>query len=293
MSDGVLIDDKGQAWPEGALELGRRIGGSGPAADFPERALREHGFIHLRPQHGGVRVALCAGAFTAAALAGLLYVLRDLRPRHVLLAVLRSDGWSYAMHVSLWELAGRLEALLDEAPARPAPWVAIEHDLATVSLPSYARVRPLVELWRSSRGRLDGDRLHAVTALGLGDRTLLARRPAGAARLAIEHFGAAITVLRPCESLLAIGRDIEDIPDRDYGVWAARHYHETLMVGHPRFQSVRAELGASDGTTLRARYDRLLVPWRGAGDEHFVMGISIRISAFVLGSSSGSALAQA
>ncbi len=292
MSDGVLIDDKGQAWPEGSPELARRIGG-GPAAGPSERALREFGFIHLRRQHGGVRVALRAGAFTAAALAGLLYVLRDLRPRHVLLAVLRSDGWSYAMHVSLWELAGRLETLLNEAPAPPAPWVAIEHDLATVSLPSYARVRPLVELWRSSRGRLGADRLRAVTALGLGDRTLLARRPAGASRLAIEHFGAAITVLRPCESLLAIGRDIEDIPDRDYGVWAARFYHETLALGHPRFQSVRAELGASDGTTLRARYDRLLVPWRGAGEEHFVMGISIRISTFVLSPSPGRALARA
>jgi hypothetical protein len=280
MSLGFVIDDKGRAWPEASPGLARRLGGA-VTGYVAAHAVRERGFIHVQPQQGATRVALRAGRFSAAALARLLYLLRDRPPRHVLLAVLNDDDWSYDMFVSLWELADRLEGLVAGAPSSPrARWVALERDLTSLATRSFARVRPMIELWRARRGQLDEGVFAAVEALGMRDRALLARRLPDSSHLVFEHFGAGISVLTPCESLFAVGRDVEALPDRPYGAWIAQVYRDALVRSVPRFHSVCATIETSRAESMRARYDRLLLPWRDRLGADIVLALSVRISAF-------------
>jgi transcriptional regulator with XRE-family HTH domain len=155
------------------------------------------------------------------------------------------------------------------------PTLAIGRPLVFLDRPGFAQVRSILTLWQDLRGELIDDVHRAVQAAGLLPRTILMRQ-VSASRLVIEHLGAGIALLRPCETLLAIGREFDDMPDRNYGGWVAQAYDEALGGGAPRVASVRASVRTSAAATLRTRYDRVLLPWRGRGDEMYVMGLSIR-----------------
>ena len=135
--------------------------------------------------------------------------------------------------------------------------------------------QPKDEASRARLGQLTDDVRRTAFASGLFQRTILVRQ-SSSSRLITEHLGAGIMILRPCEALLTIGRDFDDMPDRDYGAWVAKAYDEVLWSRRLRVDSVRASVRTSPSTTLRTRYDRVLMPWRRKGDEMFGMGVSIR-----------------
>jgi hypothetical protein len=92
----------------------------------------------------------------------------------------------------------------------------------------------------------------------------------------IEHLGAAIKIMRPCEALLGVGREFgEHHSDWEYSAWVADAYAEALRSDELCIDSIRAFIRTSDGVTLRTRYDRVLLPWRRKGDA-FVMGLSLQ-----------------
>jgi hypothetical protein len=276
-ADSVLIDDKGRPWQDGAWDLARRIGYSHPTLDLVSFAVRERGFVHLRPQDGGVRVALRAGGFGLAALAGALFIVKDRKPQRILLAIFDGDGWQYEMLANVWEFAERTEQLARGGPVRSRyRWLAAERNLKSLSLPGFASARAVVRLWQECHARMPDDLPGAIGQMADINRMVLVRRPAGTSRLLVEHFGAAISVRQPCDAFLAVGRDFEDLPDRDYGNWAAEAYIRSLSSDRLCLQSVNATVRRSEATTVVGRYDRLLMPWRGSGDDRFVMCMSIR-----------------
>lgn len=275
MSDGVLIDEKGEPWA--IHDVARRLGCRGPDFDLTAYVVRNLGYIHLRPQTGGIRVSLCAGAFNLVTLTGALMVLTQWRPERVVLAPLGADAWSYRMFTSLGFFAECAEELAAGEPiAAPPRWLSAERRLDALSRPAFATVQPLVKLWEASRGQMSDDFLRTLNAIGLLHRTVLARQLPHSSRLIFDHFGGAITMMRPCETFQAVGRDLDDVPDREYGSWVAQSYAETLMSRRLRLDSVRARLLTSKAATIRVRYDRLLMPWRRSSGDLFMLGVSMR-----------------
>jgi len=276
MWEGTLIDDMGRAWSDRSWALARRLGHEYSTPGLSIHAVREHGFIHLRPQESCVRVGVRAGGFAPVALAAALFWLKERNPRRIILAVLSDDEWDYEMLASVWEFAERAEQLAAGGPIEVrCPWLAAERHLRTLSLPAFARIRPLMRLWEASRGRMPDDIEQRAAGFGLLDRMVLTRQRSGSSRLVFALFGAGIEFMRPCESFLMIGRDVDDVPDRDYGCRTARAYHETQIGRRPRLESIRATIRVSKTTAIKTRYDRLLLPWHGAGGERFVTGISL------------------
>jgi len=274
MSDGILIDEKGRRWPDRSWELLRRLGKVDPDLDPAAFAVRERGYIHIRPQDTGARVALRVGGFNLETLAGALYELKERRFPRLLLAMFTEGEWFYEMLGGAWEFADRAEHLLAGGTAAPRlPWLAAERSLAALGLPDFASVRPLVELWRSCRGRMPETLAQTVAGFGLVERMILVR-PRDS-RLLFAHFGGAIECVRPGQNLMLLDRDVHDQPDRDYGAWVERGYAETLAADEPQLRSIRATVRQSDRTRVRGTYDRLSLPWRGMGGERFVMGISL------------------
>lgn len=277
MGSGILIDERGEAWPDNSWELAQRLGYRTAEFDVPAYAVRNLGFIHLREQEGGAQVALRQSRYNLVTLTAALYALLERNPRRIMLSVFSGEDWSYEMFTNLGAFAERTEDLAaGERIAERSPWLAAEKDLATLASPTFAKLRPVVNLWRATRGRLSGDIVEALRIAGVRDRAVLVRRVANSSRLVIEHFGAAIKLLRPCETFLVVGRDIEQVPDRDYGGWVANSYSEALAGRRLRLDAVRATVRTSDAATLRVRYDRLLMPWRRTGDDLFVLSVSMR-----------------
>ena len=274
---GILIDDRGEPWSDNSPDLARKLGYREPDFDAAAYAVRNLGFIHVR-QHGeGVRVSLRSGRFTLLSLTAALYVLIDRRPRRIVLAVFSGEDWSYEMFTNLGSFAERAEDLAAGEPIAGRPrWLSVKKNLEALASPAFERTRPLVALWSETRGRLSEDLDHVLRGSNLIDRAVLVRHIAGTSRLVYEHFGSAIRAMRPCETLNLVGRDIDDIADRPYGGWVGESYAAVSKRRRLRLDSIRATLRTSEESTVKVRYDRLLMPWRRPGNDLFVLGISMR-----------------
>jgi hypothetical protein len=274
---GMVIDDRGEAWADDSGALAMRLGCRDPDFDLAGYAVRNLGFIHIRDRDGGMRVALRAGRFSLLTLTSTLFKLGDRRPRRILLAVFWGEDWSYELFGSIGAFTERAEDLAAGEPiVRRPTWLAAERDITSLAAPTYERLRPLVRLWQQRRGALPEELPSMLMGLELLNRSVLVRRRPRSSRMTVEHFGAGIKMLRPCEGLLTVGRDLHELPDGAYGGWVADSYARALADRRIRLDGVRATLKNSESTTLRVRYDRLLMPWRAAGGDGLVLSVSMR-----------------
>jgi len=272
---GILIDERGEPWADDSPELARRLGYREPDFDAPAYTVRNLGYIHVKLLEEGVRVSLRARSFSLLTLTALLYLLIDRRPRRLVLAVFSGEDWSYEMFTNIGSFAERAEDLAAGNPVAGRPrWLAVQKNLDALNRPHFERVRPIVNLWRSSRGRLNAEIFDTLSAAGLMQRSLLLRRIPGTSRLVYEHFGSGIKVMRPCETFAMVGCDAHDVYDQEYGGWVADCYDRALTRRRLRLEAARATV-RTPGATLRVRYDRLLMPWRAERDL-YVLSISMR-----------------
>jgi hypothetical protein len=276
MVENLLIDGSGESWPANSWMLARRIGYRDPRTDLASFAVRERGFIHLRPFDDGVRVALRPGGFSRITLAGAMQALNELEPCRILMLVLGAERGQAELFGSVFAFVERAESLTTDAPFEvKVPRYSVERALRNLGTPDFADARPIVELWRGRRGALDNDVWKELAAHRAWLRAVVARKVPGTSHLVTHYFGLGHRHLRPCETLMALGRELHERPDRDYGAWVAQSYAEGLWDCRVRIDSVRARVHTSAAATLLARYDRVLMPWR-SGSDTFVMGISIR-----------------
>jgi hypothetical protein len=108
------------------------------------------------------------------------------------------------------------------------------------------------------------------------DRLILVRGRGATSHLIRDHVGDGIRLRDQTDASSMIGTDVDDLPDRDYGVVSSRAYYESYGSSRPRLESVHATVRISQAAVVRGRYDRLLMPWRGSGDDALVMCVSIR-----------------
>src|SRR5215467_72046 len=74
----------------------------------------------------------------------------------------------------------------------------------------------------------------------------------------------------------AIGRRIEEQPDKEYGAWVSEFYKFSAQTGQPRYDFVTAEIQRWPGKSESyvTHYERLLLPWKTPSEEIFVTLLS-------------------
>lgn len=274
----LLIDQDGRCWSDNSSELAHRIDYPARAAgsSLPAYAVRECGFIHLRVHAEGLGVSLRKAAVSRPAIAGLMYAIGDVGRQRVLLSVLCGETWEYELHSDLWDCLARIEDLSAQGPIELArPWLATPRPIAAIRDPRFAEIRDIVTIWTRARGRMSEELAPAIADPALRNRTILIRRPARSSRLVVEHFGASITILRPCESFLLVGRDFS-LPDSAYQAWCEDAYDRAIGGGRLRLESAVARMSTSEAATVKVRYDRLLMPLSGAGGDRWMLCVSMR-----------------
>jgi hypothetical protein len=278
MSGGLLIDDKGRTWADNSWDLARRIGYASPGKDIANYAVRERGFIYIRPGNHArtVHVALRERCFNLIAFTAAMLELGRAGPTRIMLSLATDDQPTFRLFVDLHDFCREVEPLaMGRALEIRIPRLAERRSLRVLNLPEFRAAREIVDLWKATHGDLTSEARQAVFANDLLQRTVLVRQ-ASPSRLITEHMGPGILVLRPCESLMMTGRDFGEHPDADYGAWVAESYAEVGWSHHLRVDSLRALVRTSATTLLRTRYDRVLMPWRSAGGSVFVMGLSLQ-----------------
>jgi hypothetical protein len=283
MGQSTLIDDRGSLWHAGAPELRRRLGYPNPDFDLAGYAVRNLGFVLVREKGVSVHVSLRPALVRPPALAALFYRLAEVSPDRLLLSYLQGR-WLHEIMRSSYEAMLRLEDLVYAAAYRQprSAYLVQRHSLAPRRHSALERLGPLLAVWRLTGGRYPDRLTDLLGALDLLDRALVLRNPAGTDRLVFDHRGTAFSFYQPCWNLLAIGRDLEDQPDRDYGVRTAETYRAALAEGEPRFEAVDAVINTPGRDVRRSRYDRLILPWRGSEGDRFTTGVSVLRSSYVL-----------
>jgi hypothetical protein len=277
MLDAIVIDDMGEAWPLGAPRLRALQKCPDPGFDVVAYAVRNLGYVLLRRQGRLVRAEMQPALVKPATLIGLYYALLDLKPQQILLSRLTAQGSSHELFDDVAEFAATVERDVgDDGMRRHRPAYALSaRSLRHLERARYARFAPVVALWGAARGRLPGNLLAELRRHGLQARAALLRNPAGSGRLVYEHVGSGYSFLgNACLPLTLVGKDIEMLPDRDYGDWAARSYHECLADEEPRLETVSAVMCRADGERLWSYYDRVLLPWRTGDGACYVLGLS-------------------
>jgi hypothetical protein len=276
MQSAVVIDDKGESWPLGAPRLRALLHCPSPDFDVAGYAVRHLGFVLLR-QHGrALRAQLRPRLVRPATLIGLYYALLDLEPRQILLARMGEEGDTLELFHDVSEFVATIERDMgdDEMQRRRPAFALSPRSLLHLERARYARFAPIMALWNAARGRLPGDLLTQLRRQ-TAPRVALLRNPARTGRLVYEHVGSGYSFVgNACLPLLLIGQDIEMLPDRAYGDWAARSYHECLCDQKPRLETVSAVMLRSDGQRVWSYYDRVLLPWRDRDGTRFVLGLS-------------------
>jgi hypothetical protein len=277
MLGAMVVDDNGEVWPVGAPRLRELAMCADPDVDVLAYAVRNLGYVLLRRQGRVVRAEMRTKLVKPATLIGLYYCLIDLNPQQILLSQLDDEGSRHEFFDDVSEFAATIErAIEDDGVRRHRPVYALSpRSLRQLERARYTRFAPVMRLWHAARGHIPGDLVHMLRRSGLQARAALLRNPAGTGRLVYEHVGSGYTFVdRACLPLMLIGQDIEMLPDRDYGGWAARSYYECLSDRQPRLETVSAVMRRSNGERLWSYYDRILLPWQAPDGERFVLGLS-------------------
>lgn len=273
--NGVVIDSDGRRWPDDSSALAKRIGHAWLSGTLAERAVRDRGFIHVRRNDRGARVTLPVGRFSLACLAGTMQLMNELRPVRIVVCLRSDSGSAYEMFATVFDFIERAEPLAEGGGIEiRLSRIAIPRGLHNLNLPNFALAHPLLKLWKRERGELT-PKLQRALLSNPPQRIVLVRQPPRSSRIVIEHFGAAINMMRPCQALALVGRDVEDMYDRDFGRWTMQGYYEALSSGKARLESMLADIRDPAQITIRARYDRVLLPWSSRGGDKFGLCISL------------------
>lgn len=165
--------------------------------------------------------------------------------------------------------------VVDAASGRTR-WLGVPRPSTVLTSANFKQVHSLLKMWTRTHGAWVDEIPRALLAGGVMHRTSVLRQVPRGSRLVFEYCAPGLAFLRPCESLMMVGRDFLEGPDREFGARTIEGYMETACRQRPLVQSVRALIGTSAGETLRARYDRVLLPWRYRSNDLFVMGVTLR-----------------
>jgi hypothetical protein len=176
------------------------------------------------------------------------------------------------MFTSSEDIVARLDEIRGAAPGESARPAFFMQRMALERLDEQRR-QPMQDAWRvwtKARGKLSVADLKRESGDVNGKRMLL--RIQGDDRLETNAVSDVIGAYLPCQRMTMLGRQIEDQPDTVYGEWLATAYRTLAQDTKPEagLQLVEAVVAGADGRLIRARYERLLLPWRSPGGDRWI-----------------------
>jgi hypothetical protein len=271
----LLIDDAGRKrrWPDEGGGLG--FGYRDPDFDFPAYAVRNLGYVMIVGGAAFMRIRLRPAFVGHRTLATLLaHVAHHPYSRT---AISHFDGaWHHALCGDARALRRRLldvvETTEDSSPERP--FIAVRRAIAGVLREPNDPFAPVLRRWLDD-SHPDG-LANFLDSCRLFDRAMIVERQPDTGHFVFKHSGHRIRLYKPSWAGNAIGRLVQDQPDRVYGEWIAEACRAVDDRQVPRYELVTARVSHSAETPRQWRYERLMLPWRGSDGRRLVVSVSLR-----------------
>ncbi|MCC7273358.1 MAG: hypothetical protein IT561_11880 [Alphaproteobacteria bacterium] len=244
-------------------------------ADIVTYAVRDLGVIEVALAPYGARVRLRPRLVSQRALSTALFMLADEAPRRFVLAHYERS-WREELVPTFPTLVERIQELVSGVRSRH-PGKVFHAEERPIDPTASIIARPFAELieeWRARRGILPEDATRPFRRVGCLGRTTLVAAPSGS-RLTIAFRGRGLTHYGRAGWTQYIGRPVDEQPDADYSSAASAAYGRVVGEAAPLLESCEGTIAAPSGLGRRSIYDRLLLPWRAAGGEPMVSGVSL------------------
>lgn len=255
------------------------LGETNPDYDGPAFAVRNLGFIKLQVlDHRLIEVELHPRNVSPRALRAVIDQIAG-SDVHLFRIKYFDGGWQSEIFAAAEPTIERLEELC--VPAfRPA--VSPRFDVEALDFAGlidkpdneHHEFRPLAQKWRVAFGQFDPSILNFAVGHEVLPLLAIVGVPArGHESPRFRFLGPGHSWAGKDHEVNTVGLAVEDLPDREYGAWAAGFFRSVAVSGRPRYDVISAAMRyqAEPGAPQRrVRYERLLLPWRAASDEVFV-----------------------
>lgn len=269
----VLFDDRGEVWDAQSRRLADDLQASISGEELLNYAIRNLGFIAVKEMNGSVRISLRPTVVSPIAFSAILYWLHDRAADRVLISFFDRE-WSHEMLRSSADAVRRLMARVDfRQGARDGDF--LQQSLSLESLTQSSPLKGVLDMWSTSGGKYDRERLAPLLERALNGRFVLVEASPDRPSLVIKDVGGGLS--KPAEYWLArsIGNRVEDQPDYDYGKWIADFYRQVITTGEPSLGDVDAVINWPQQSRKSFRYRRLVVPFNGEGNSTMLLGASL------------------
>jgi hypothetical protein len=249
------------------------LGDPDPDYDSLGFAVRNLGFIKFQILDGTlIEIELCPRNVARAAL--------EAAQEQVLGATIKLfrlkyfDGdWQSEISASAGNVVARLAELCAPVfrPAASEQFRAEPEPFANLfeKLPTNDNFRPLAQKWRASFGHFDPNILSLAANHNLLERLTIVAVERPGAEPTFRYIGLGHKWVAQDYQLYGIGQKVADLPDKDYGAWAAGFYRSVANSGRPRLDRISAAMrydSEAEKPRRQVDYERLLLPWKTASD---------------------------
>jgi hypothetical protein len=260
----ILIDPEGRSAPGDAVA--HKVRGATQRAqggDYTGHAVRHLGYVEMAPMRAGMQVRLRPVLVSGAAAAQLFFSLADAKPEKVVIVRFDDalDVWRHEICGHWRKAFDRIQGLVFGREKAPA-YVANELGTNRLGDPESGNLRALMDVWRFRGGKIDDSVIEAMRRLGVYDYSTVVDKTVRSDRLVYRHHGAKLRVYDEDWKRSAVGRDIEDQPDKIYAARAAANIRRCAVGEQPLFHRCEAIVKRDGQTTLQLAYRRLTLPWR-------------------------------
>lgn len=269
-----IIDADGAFWRAADVGLEHKLGTDLPRDDLCDYAVRNLGYIAVQASGHIPRIRLRPAIVEPSALVALFYWLAD--GAYVCAAISWLDKtWSDEIVPGPANIRRRLGHLCDRSrPAarqrllsRPLPFSALEHGTPLqIAYGNWSASKDITDLEVAAEGfdRLFNGRYTMTTPTSDGSE-LIIRKVGSGYKSYDTHY------LRR-----AVGTQLEDVPDVQYGQWVAEAHRDVYSTSIPWCGEVDAIIDRPRQGAHRVRYRRLILPFsRPRGERLLVTASSL------------------
>ncbi|HVC55881.1 MAG TPA: hypothetical protein VND95_07990 [Stellaceae bacterium] len=280
---GFLIDDGGVVWPATPETIARRTGKRGQSRSNAVLEAIGLGFIFVNFCPSGARIALRPTFVTRRAMSRLAVVIYGRNPLRIAISC-DSMMSSWEVVIGAGGAIARIEALVAEE-RRPLPRpllhstrLPLEHcdDL------DRGRLLPILAAWHERQARWEPELYDHLSERKLLQTMSISEQPCRSARLVVRHWGANLTTFGKDWVRIAPGRDVEDEPNAELGLWRAAMVRDAISDGVPKLRAMDLVFRRVDGALARLKYQRLCLPWRTSEGATLVTAFQAARRMFVL-----------
>lgn len=277
----ILIDEQGRLC-EGvpkAIELLLDY----PDADFDitAYAVRNLGWIEISLDRPAGRIEAKFRSLTVSfGAVSALYALLSNAPWKTIRFEYDLFGWMTETYEDSGTACAALHAVVQSVIKffHHPPYTSVEKNPARLreeDAGSSKMLASVLELWQERSGEIADDVTHRMREIGILPRLMLIGVDSSGSDGRFQYIGSGFTVYGDRWPREAIGRNIQEQPDRAYAARVAESCMRAALSSEPRYTHVDACIGVPGQDHRRSRYKCLKTPWTNSRGDQVLMITSV------------------